>query len=86
MGNKNKNTEITRKEAIRKMGKYAAFTAVGTFAVLNPLQAQNSSAPLDPLSSKTDNSNNEVISNDTSEDASSKYESRVGTSQVKNNF
>ena len=30
------------------MGKYAALTALGTFIVLNPKQAQASSPPLDP--------------------------------------
>ena len=33
---KKKQTKITRKEAIKKFGKYAAMTAVGTFIVLNP--------------------------------------------------
>ncbi len=36
---------ITRKDAIKKMGKYAAFTAVGTFVILNPLQSHASSPP-----------------------------------------
>ena len=36
---------ISRKEAIKKMGKYAALTAIGTFIVLNPLKAQSSSPP-----------------------------------------
>ena len=40
--------KITRKDALKKMGKYAALTAVGTFVILNPLKAQTSSAPLDP--------------------------------------
>ena len=40
--------EITRKEAIKKMGKYAALTAVGTFLILNPKQAQAQSAPENP--------------------------------------
>ena len=35
---------ITRKDAIKKMGKYAALTAVGTFMILNPKEAQSSSA------------------------------------------
>ena len=38
-----KNTykeEITRKEAIKKMRKYAALTALGTFVILNHLKAQ----------------------------------------------
>ena len=30
------------------MGKYAALTAVGTFAILNPKKAQASSDPSDP--------------------------------------
>ena len=39
---------ITRKEAIKKMGKYAAFTAVGTFMILNPKKAQAQSTPPSP--------------------------------------
>ena len=35
--------EITRKEAIKKMGKYAALTALGTFMILTPKAAQASS-------------------------------------------
>ena len=38
-----KNThkeEITRNEAMKKMGKYAALTALGTFIMLNPKKAQ----------------------------------------------
>ena len=31
-----KKIGITRKQAIKKMGKYAALTAIGTFAILNP--------------------------------------------------
>ena len=37
--------KMTRKEAITKMGKYAALTAIGTFMVLSPMQAQSSSPP-----------------------------------------
>ncbi|WP_323786928.1 hypothetical protein [Psychroserpens sp.] len=37
--------QITRKEAITKMSKYAALTAIGTFIILNPKQAQASSPP-----------------------------------------
>jgi len=37
--------KISRKEALKKMGKYAALTAIGTFIVLNPKQAQASSPP-----------------------------------------
>ncbi len=44
----NSNNKITRKEAIKKMGKYAALTAVGTFLILNPKAAQaNSTSPPD---------------------------------------
>jgi len=42
------NSGITRNEAIKKMGKYAALTAVGTFMILNPKEAQASSAPPGP--------------------------------------
>ena len=31
---------ITRAEALKKMGKYAAFTALGTMIILNPKTAQ----------------------------------------------
>ncbi len=50
MKNKN-NKEITRKEAIKKIGnysKYAALTAIGTYLILNPKKAQAfSAAPTD---------------------------------------
>jgi len=39
-------TEITRKEALKKIGnygKYAALTALGTYLVLNPQKAQAAS-------------------------------------------
>lgn len=42
----NTSQEITRKEAIKKMGnygKYASFTALGTYLVLNPQKAQAAS-------------------------------------------
>ena len=39
---------ITRKQAIKKMGKYAALTAIGTFAILNPKKAQAQSSPPRP--------------------------------------
>ena len=39
---------ITRKNAIKKMGKYAALTAVGTFMILNPKKAQAQSTPPNP--------------------------------------
>ncbi|MEN8965226.1 MAG: hypothetical protein ABF250_04485 [Polaribacter sp.] len=48
--NKTNNTEISRKEAIKKIGnygKYAALTALGTYMILNPqkAQAQSPEAP-----------------------------------------
>ena len=42
---KQKQTKITRKEAIKKFGKYAAMTAVGTFIVLNPQKSAAQSPP-----------------------------------------
>ena len=49
--NRDKNQEeITRKDAIKKIGnygKYAALTALGTYMILNPQKAQASS-PEDP--------------------------------------
>ena len=37
--------KITRKQAIKKMGKYAALTALGTYTILSPKSAQACSAP-----------------------------------------
>ena len=45
MKKENNTDKITRNDAIKKMGKYAALTAVGTFVILNPLKAQSSSPP-----------------------------------------
>lgn len=39
------STDITREEALKKFGKYAAVTALGTFLLLNPQKAQASSTP-----------------------------------------
>ena len=39
---------ITRKDAIKKMGKYAALSALGTFMILNPQKAQAQSGPSNP--------------------------------------
>ena len=36
---------VSRKEALKKMGKYAALTAMGTFMILNPKKAQAQSPP-----------------------------------------
>jgi hypothetical protein len=47
-----KTQDITRKDAIKKIGnygKYAALTALGTYLILNPQKAQASSAlPANP--------------------------------------
>lgn len=49
MKKSNDTHKITRKEALKKMGQYAAFTAIGTFLILNPKKAQAQSAvPCDP--------------------------------------
>ena len=51
---KNSDKDITRKDAIKKMGKYAALTAAGTFLILNPKKAQAfSSGPGDDESPET---------------------------------
>ena len=42
-----KNKKINRKEALKKMGKYAGLTALGTFMLLNPKKAQANS-PIAP--------------------------------------
>jgi hypothetical protein len=49
----NKNTvDISRKDALKKLGsygKYAALTALGTYMILNPQKAQAQSiTPVDP--------------------------------------
>ncbi len=46
MENRNNKQEITRKEALQKIGtygKYTALTALGTYLILNPKQAQAAS-------------------------------------------
>ena len=46
-----KQEEITRKDAIKKIGnygKYAALTALGTYMILNPQKAQAQSPPESP--------------------------------------
>ena len=45
---KYQNQEISRKEALKKIGnygKYTALTAIGTYLLLNPKKAQASSPP-----------------------------------------
>ena len=47
----NKEQEISRKDAIKKIGnfgKYAALTALGTYMILNPQKAQANSVPANP--------------------------------------
>ena len=43
-----KRSVITRKDALKKMGKYAALTAIGTFTILNPKKAQAQSVAPNP--------------------------------------
>ena len=43
----NSNKNISRKEALKKIGKYTALTAVDTLIILNPQKAQAAS-PDDP--------------------------------------
>lgn len=46
MNNQKKETDITRKEALKKLGdygKYSALTALGTYMLLNPKRAQAAS-------------------------------------------
>lgn len=44
---KNKDKKIDRKQALKKMGRYAGLTALGTFLLLNPKKAQANS-PIAP--------------------------------------
>lgn len=47
--NKNQfSKNITRKDAIKKMGSYAAFAALGTMIMLNPQKTQAVSGPPPP--------------------------------------
>jgi hypothetical protein len=45
---KNNKDLINREKALKKMGHYAALTALGTFMILNPKKAQAQSTPSDP--------------------------------------
>ena len=42
------NKDISRKDAIKKMGSYATFAALGTIIMLNPQKAQAVSGPPPP--------------------------------------
>ena len=43
----NLSKDITRKQALKKMGTYATFAALGTMVMLNPLKAAQPSPPAD---------------------------------------
>ena len=43
--NKKNNDNISRKEAVKKIGKYTALTALGTYMILNPQKSQAQSLP-----------------------------------------
>jgi hypothetical protein len=43
----NQSKDISRKDALKKMGTYAAFAALGTMIMLNPQKAQAQSG-IDP--------------------------------------
>ena len=45
---KKQSKDITRKDALKKMGSYAAFAALGTMIMLNPQKAQAVSGPPNP--------------------------------------
>ena len=45
MSKDNNIEKISRNDALKKMGKYAALTAFGTFLILNPQKAQATSPP-----------------------------------------
>ena len=42
---KHQNKNINRKQALKKMGRYAGLTALGTFMLLNPKKAQAQTPP-----------------------------------------
>ena len=44
----NQSKDISRKDALKKMGTYAAFAALGTMIMLNPAKAQTQSGPPNP--------------------------------------
>ena len=39
------NKNISRKKALKRMGRYASLTALGTFIILDPKRAQAQSPP-----------------------------------------
>ena len=42
------NENITREQALKKLGRYAGLTALGTFMILSPKKAQAQSNPPPP--------------------------------------
>lgn len=51
MNNTENNQKVSRKEALKKIGKYGkytALTALGTYMILNPKKAQAASRPEGP--------------------------------------
>ena len=50
--NKNEKHTLTRKEALKKMGKYAALTSIATFTILDPKRAQAMSSEPPPPGSE----------------------------------
>lgn len=42
------NENITREQALKKLGRYAGLTALGTFMILSPKKAQAQSNPPRP--------------------------------------
>ena len=42
---KKEDKNITRQEAIKKLGRYAGLTALGTFMILSPKKEQAQSTP-----------------------------------------
>jgi hypothetical protein len=42
------NENITRKQALKKTGRYAGMTALGTFTILSPKKTQAQSIPPTP--------------------------------------
>jgi hypothetical protein len=42
---KKQDKKINRKQALKKMGRYAGLTALGTFILLNPEKGQAQSPP-----------------------------------------
>ena len=53
-------SEITRKQAIKKMGEYGALISLGTFMILNPKQAQAMSAAAGGSDSYSDDLGNDT--------------------------